>query len=252
LHAINIGKTWWLLAGGIWGFFWGVDAFIEKYDPGGIKATWDADTTHLPSHWQTWLVVLLVILMFALIEGSYRHFHKNELHDQNIVKAIRKELNEEIAKNAKPNITGRIINSVVIMVGEHTESEVTTPSCTIALKLSITGRNNVDTTLKDASIALDVDGRGYSAQRWATTQLGIFQGSDGSKTVSEKMIDLISAVTYSNPVRYRLASEGWLGFHIEGLEADRGSAVKANVVVTLIDELGDGHIVTGDNVIFRS
>ena len=73
LHIKNIGKTWSLLAGAVWGLFWAADAFIEKYDPMGIKPSWDAGTTHLPSHWQTWLVGLLLLVMLSIIEGSYRH-----------------------------------------------------------------------------------------------------------------------------------------------------------------------------------
>jgi hypothetical protein len=72
LHAKNIGKTWSLLVAGAWGFFWAADAVVEKYDPYGIKVWWDAHTTHLPSHWQTWLTGLLLILLLALVEGSFR------------------------------------------------------------------------------------------------------------------------------------------------------------------------------------
>jgi hypothetical protein len=85
LHAKNIAKTWWLLVGFVWGSFWATDALIEKYDPAGIKVAWDARTTHLPSHWQTWLVGLLVFLLLALIEGSYRHHNATTKETKDLI-----------------------------------------------------------------------------------------------------------------------------------------------------------------------
>jgi len=72
-HTKAIGKTWWFLLPASWAAFWGLDAAIEKWDLFGVKWWWDANTTHLPNHWQAWLVVLLMAVMVFLIEGSYRH-----------------------------------------------------------------------------------------------------------------------------------------------------------------------------------
>ncbi len=105
-HARTIGKTWWFLLAAGWGLFWALDASIEKWDLLGTKMWWDAHTTQLPSHWQTWLVVLLVIMLLALVEGSYRH-HKT--YAENEQSKLRKEkAKNEIAPDIEVQVTSLI------------------------------------------------------------------------------------------------------------------------------------------------
>lgn len=72
-HAKTIGKTWWIVVPTLWAVFWATDATIEKWDL-GAKHWWDGHTTHLPSKWQEWLIVLLFLVIISLIEGSFRQY----------------------------------------------------------------------------------------------------------------------------------------------------------------------------------
>jgi hypothetical protein len=73
-HVGVIGRTWWLLLATAWGVFWALDESIEKWNLFGMKEWWDAHTTHLPTHWEGWLIGLLVLAVVGLIDGSFRHF----------------------------------------------------------------------------------------------------------------------------------------------------------------------------------
>lgn len=116
LHAKAIGKSWWSVLAALYAAFWGLDEAIEKWNPLRVKASWDAYTTHLPSHWQEWLIGLLVLSIIALIDGSYRH-HRRALEslDADHKQALKKTSDElEAAKSSlvslgKPDIKGEIL-----------------------------------------------------------------------------------------------------------------------------------------------
>lgn len=91
-HVRAIGKSWLFVFPAIWGLFWTADAAIEKWDL-GLRTWWEANTAHLPKEWQAYLIVLLVLLIVGLVEGSFRH-------DQGHISARNSEitaLDEEVA-----------------------------------------------------------------------------------------------------------------------------------------------------------
>jgi hypothetical protein len=156
----------------------------------------------------------------------------------------------EKARNAKPEIVGRVLVAVLGFFGESTEQGIRTPNCSIAMKLSLTNKTSVDATLRDAELIVEVKGHKYVGQRLPAA--GFFQYSDGFGAKSEKMNDLISSITYNNPIRYRLASEGWLDFLIEGLDVSNSKEpLRTKMTITLIDELGEKHIIKADDVSVR-
>lgn len=116
-HTKAIGKSWWFLVATAWAVFWAVDASIEKWDVFGTKIWWEAHTTHLPAHWQEWLLGILVLTIIGLIDGSYRH-HKHALekaHEGHATE-LKKTTNElatartEIARLTEiPDIKGEIL-----------------------------------------------------------------------------------------------------------------------------------------------
>ncbi len=158
-----------------------------------------------------------------------------------------RELEQEKARNAKPAITGRIVHVGLGMVGTTTSEGTTTTNCDLSLKLSITSRNSIETTLKDALLIVENRGQRYEGERYSIRH-SFYQGAGHS----EKMNDLIETTTYSNPVRYRVASDGWLSFSVVGLEPpDKNSVMKVDVVVTLIDELDGRHKIAGKGIVVR-
>lgn len=74
-HAKSIGRTWWWLVPLVYSLFWGLDSAINKWDF-GIKDSWNAHTSHLPKHWQEWLIGLLLLMIVSLTEGSFREHWK--------------------------------------------------------------------------------------------------------------------------------------------------------------------------------
>lgn len=97
-HTKTIGKTWWSLAAVLWAFFWAADAAIEKWDLFGLKVWWDENTTHLPTRWQEWLIGLLVLLLFGLIEGSFRH------HQKTVNRHTEELANEKVRNQVAPHM----------------------------------------------------------------------------------------------------------------------------------------------------
>jgi len=185
--------------------------------------------------------MLLVLSVGAFWLGTYRAWEKKA-----------DELDQEKARNAKPEIAGRVVHAVVRMFGSSRNHGIQTPTCDIAIKLAITGKTAVDATLKDAELLLEAAGRKYIGQRLSLSRWDMYQYSDRSGAKSEKMNDLIASITYSNPIRYRIASDGWLDFLVEGLalpEADM--PLRADMTITLVDELGDKHVIVGKDVVMR-
>ena len=158
------------------------------------------------------------------------------------------QLEKERTRNAKPEIVGRIVLAAAKAFGESSHDGVTTPCCFLSLKLSVTSRTNVDTTLKDAQARLETNGRIYVGQRLPIT--GIFWYQARGK--SETMQDLVLSVTYNNPIRYRVASEGWLEFMFEEFDiSDRDVIFNPTFTIELIDELGDKHVIIANDVPIR-
>jgi len=186
--------------------------------------------------------VLLAVSVPLFWFGAYSAWEKKAL-----------ALDSEKARNAKPEIVGEIVHATVRMTGVAIELGKETPNCDLAMKLRITSKTDVDATLKDAHVVVKVKGHKYVGQRLPLGKWDIYQSSAGSGANSEKMNDLISSITYGNPIRYRVASEGWLDFLIEGLDASSNAhiPVHADLTVTLTDDLGDKHIITTKDVVIR-
>jgi hypothetical protein len=117
------------------------------------------------------------------------------------------------------------------------------------MKLSITSKTNVDSTLQDAQLVIEFNGREYVGQRLKLDKWNIYQ--EGGH--SENMNDLIGSITYSKPIRHRVASEGRLDFFIEGLDISSNAhiPVHGDLTVTLIDDLGDKHIIAARDQLIR-
>ena len=149
-------------------------------------------------------------------------------------------------RQSKPEIIGRIVEAHVRMHGRSTEKGLSTPSCLLVLKFSVTNRTAVDSTLRDASLLVQTNGQEYISQRIELGMGDFYQTAYNS--IPRRMNDLIVSTTYSTPIRKAVASDGWLEFLVDGLNAAENNAVRADLIVTLTDELGSEHIIKADNV----
>lgn len=180
--------------------------------------------------------VFLAISLPLFWIGAYSSFSKKA-----------NELDAEKVRNAKPEIVGRILFATIRFCGNSIDKGVITPNCVIAMKLSVTSKTNIDATLKDAELLVRMNGYEYPGQR---LPLGIVDYSSTHGGAPEKMSDLISSTTYSNPIRYRVASVGWLEFMVNGADGT-ATTLHADIRVTLTDELDDKHIIIAEDVIVR-
>jgi hypothetical protein len=163
------------------------------------------------------------------------------------------ELDAEKSRNAKPEIVGRIVLAIVRITGSgRDEDGVVSHNCTIAMKLSITSKTNVDATLKDADLLVRLNGYEYVGKRLPLHKWEVYQSHHGGAK-PEQMNDLISSITYSNPIRYRVASEGWLEFLVNGPDVSLNTGpLQADLKVTFVDDLEDKHVIIAEDVLIRS
>ena len=151
---------------------------------------------------------------------------------------------------SKPQITGEIIRADFGFMGSYTEQGRTTEMTCLMLKLRITNRTNSAATLKGASLLVERDGNRYEAERELLPE-GPYASFGTGGGSPEKIVDLLKTVTYNAPVRFGIASVGWLQFCVRGLEHSKGN-IKADLTVALVDEFGERHlIVAKDQLIVR-
>jgi hypothetical protein len=157
-------------------------------------------------------------------------------------------LDKEKDRSTKPDITGRVLMVDTKMTGLSQG----VPNCLLDIKLSLTSKTDVATTLQDAEMVVETkDGR-FSGTRQKVSE-GSYYSPTRSSTKLEKMNDLIASTTYSNPVKYHTGLEGWLEFMFQGLDlaSNARTPIHGDVTVTLTDELGGKHVITAKDILIR-
>ena len=102
-------------------------------------------------------------------------------------------------RNSKPDITGEVPYAACHTI--LTSNEPGRSGRMILLKLRITNRTTVDTTIKSAELDLQKDGKRYSGER-QHIRIGYFVTyRDDRGNHQEQVVDLLQRVTYEHPVR---------------------------------------------------
>jgi hypothetical protein len=156
-------------------------------------------------------------------------------------------LEKEKDRSTKPDITGRVLMVETKMTGLSQG----VPNCLLNIKLSLTSKTDVATTLQDAEMVVETrDGR-FSGTRQKVSEGSYYTPTRSTKL--EKMNDLIASTTYSNPVKYHTGLEGWLEFMFQGLDlaSNARTPIHGDVTVTLTDELGGKHVITAKDILIR-
>jgi len=158
------------------------------------------------------------------------------------------ELEKQKDRSTKPDITGRVLMVDTKMTGLSQG----VPNCLLDIKLSVTSKTDVASTLQDAEMVVETKDGSFSGTRQKVSD-GSYYSPTRSSTKLEKMNDLIASTTYSNPIKYQVGLEGWLEFIVHGLDlaSNAHMPVHGDVTVTLTDELGGKHIVTAKDILIR-
>jgi hypothetical protein len=158
------------------------------------------------------------------------------------------ELEKQKDRSTKPDITGRVLMVDTKMTGLSQG----VPNCLLDIKLSVTSKTDVASTLQDAEMVVETKDGSFSATRQKVSD-GSYYSPTRSSTKLEKMNDLIASTTYSNPIKYQVGLEGWLEFIFYGLDlaSNAHMPVHGDVTVTPTDELGGKHIVMVKDILIR-
>jgi hypothetical protein len=150
----------------------------------------------------------------------------------------------EKARNLKPQIVGEVLHAKFSGFSvTRIEDGPQLPGGWLLVKLGLTNRNSVDTTIKDVSLVLETEGMRYQCRREDISRSLVVIYSDRFGNHQESPpSSLIGNITYQNPIRYRIRSEGWLLFYVSGI-ADPKQNIEADLRLTIIDELNDSHII---------
>jgi hypothetical protein len=152
----------------------------------------------------------------------------------------------EKTKNEKPEITGQVLYALCGISSASTNPDG--QGCLLLLRVRITNRRNVDTTIKMAALSLEKDGMKLEGERQPVDSRGhLVRFTDEFGNHQEQVLDLIQKVTYESPVHYRVASEGWLEFFVRGLHQPQGNTV-ADLTLTIIDEFDQPHVISAKSV----
>jgi len=260
----------------VYGAFWALDEAIEKWNPFDCKAWWDAHTTHLPVHWQEWLIGLLVLLILGLIDGSYRN-QKRTLEKVNTGHAAElKKLGDQAAAaesevarlSEKPNIKGEIL--AVFWEFYKDVSEIPWPKHSrYYIKLRLTNQNDVPCTIDRYSVAVenysdDKKGSGQGAPSFAGKLYHpTYNYSDeGTEHVEERDCTITTwtrtrpiDISPQWPLEKGCKHEGWLTFAVwnfipEPIKPD-DIAPETHIAhwqqcvsVHVVDSLGNTHATT--------
>ncbi|HEV7676593.1 MAG TPA: hypothetical protein VGQ12_18840 [Candidatus Angelobacter sp.] len=183
-HIRHIARWWWALVAGTWSLFWVVDASIGKWGSPKLKATWDIYTLHVPADWRYWLIGILLLSLFLIVEGSYR-WHKTtvaegkkELEDRlgelaQEINSLTLELEREKDRN-RPKLSGVVFDLFSAplknvsgvrpeFVGKYATYMVLraavgnngTPSIAKAWRLEVETANGKKETAQKTTLALD-------------------------------------------------------------------------------------------------
>jgi hypothetical protein len=150
----------------------------------------------------------------------------------------------ERLKNLKPQLIGEVLYAT--FSGSSTtriKDGPQVPSTWLLLKLGLTNRNSVETTIKDVSLVLEKDGLRHNRVRQDIDKGLVVFYSD--KFGNHQVVDppsLIGNISYENPIRYRKRSEGWAVFQVPGMAAPKHD-IDAKLTFTITDELGDLHMI---------
>lgn len=158
------------------------------------------------------------------------------------------ELEKQKNRTTKADITGRVLMVETKMTGLSQG----VPNCLLNIKLTVTSKTDVATTLQDAEMVVETkDGR-FSGIRQKVSD-GSYYSATRLSTKVEKMNDLIATTTYSNPIKYHIGLEGWLEFIFNGLDlaSNARTPIHGDVTVTLTDELSGKHVITAKDILIR-
>jgi hypothetical protein len=158
----------------------------------------------------------------------------------------------EKAKNLKPQIEGEVLYATFSgFTATRIKDGPQVTSAWLLLKLGLTNRNSVDTTIKDVSLVLEKDGRRYQCLREDISRslVVIYSDKFGNHQEAPPQ-NLIGNITYQNPIRYRIRSEGWVLFLVSEM-ADPGRNIEADLTFTINDELNDPHTIAIKSQVIR-
>ena len=194
----------------------------------GALGIWQS-TEHIVKPWVYWIVAIAAAFI-ACFKAWEDQFNAAQY---------------EKAMNLRPHLAGEVLYAK--LGGTTTGSvmgEPQPPSTLLLLKLGLTNKNNVDTTIKDVGLILEKDDKQYQCTRedpmWGSLVIGYHDQFGGHQEVPR--VSLMGNITYENPIRYRVRSEGWLQFRVVGM-ADQKQPIRADMTITVIDELEDSHLI---------
>jgi hypothetical protein len=248
-HARAIAKTWSFVVPGIWGIFWAADAAIEKWDF-GVKLWWDKYTTQLPSRWEVWMLGLLVLVIFGLIDGSYRIHTAATTKHENETLSLQSQLSELKESLKGPIIDGNIEFAQIFMASyrENGKEQLRPNDSVVEIKVRLTCQTDHQATVRGFSLTLIRDEQKYTGvRRDMRHNLISLSPYDPDKpwlgVCQEAVKDIQNEVTVAAPLRRGVGTSGWLSFYFEGLSARCNKGDSENATMTLIvkDEFNRQH-----------
>jgi hypothetical protein len=134
----------------------------------------------------------------------------------------------EVKRSApRSKLVGELESGTFTVRGEGFSDGARTFSTNLCVKLRVTNREKIETTVKRANLRITVGGETYRG-----TKTSLWHPQDGK--------DLLEKITDVTPIRHGVATVGSLEFTIDGLKCPN-HGVEADVTVTLIDEFDLPH-----------
>ena len=148
---------------------------------------------------------------------------------ENVIGRLAKCADRLEAKQSAPRskIVGEIESGKFGVSASSASYGKTLHTVAVVLRLRVTNKEKLETTVKRADMRMTANGETYSAHRQSLWSF-------------EDRPDLLEKITDKTPIRQGVATTGSLEFLVEGLKRpDRG--INADVTVTLIDEFDVPH-----------
>jgi hypothetical protein len=136
------------------------------------------------------------------------------------------------AKQTAPRskLVGEIESGKFTVRGDGVYHGSQTHNANICVKLRVTNRENIETTVKRANLKI-VTGDGT-----------VYRGVKTVLWYPESKPDFLEKITYKTPIRHGPATVGEIEFFVDGIHAT-GHGLTGDVSVTLVDEFDVSHII---------